>query len=314
MNGEIGYDGKWSANEKREISALLLRTNKDLPNEIHRAVRTLNDLAFWKGSEFRTVLLYVGMVVFKKYLPSNIYNHFMVLCAAVTICSSDEYRAYLPKARELFIEYVEYQSDFYGIHSLSSNIHNLIHIVDEVERFGNLNKLSTYEFENCLGGIKSKLKLYNKPLEQIAGRLIELANLNMTTVDFDNNPFKPILRQKYEFDQGVSLVAFKDIFVRPNVLLTNRKLGDRWFLTNKSEIVEMQYAFVQNGENFIRGIPILDKTDFFKYPFSSHFINIFKSKLTKGTATNFKINEFKVKLVRLSISEECVFIPLLHSY
>lgn len=290
-----------------------MKTNSELPSEIHRAVRSLKDLAYWKGSEFRTVLLYIGMVVFKKYLQPNIYDHFMLLCTSVTICSSDEYRDYLPKAREMFLEYVEYQIDLYGIHSISSNFHNLIHVVDEVERFGNLNKLSTYEFENCLGGIKSKLKLYNKPLEQIARRLVELANLNMTTFDFDST-FIPSVKQSYKISQDISLVAFKDIFVRPNVLLSNRKSGDQWFLTNKNQIVEMQYAFIRNGEYYICGIPIVDKTDFFTYPFSSHFINIYESKLSKSEAIDFKIDEYKVKLIRLGISEGFVFIPLLHSF
>lgn len=311
-DGAIGYDGKWSKNEKIIISRLLVGTNKELPSEIHRAVRPLKDFPYRKGTEFRTVVLYIGMVVFKGFLQPDVYNHFLLLSAAVTICSSAEYKAYLPKAREMFVEYIEHAIDLYGIHSITSNFHNLIHITDEVQRFGDLNRISTYEFENCLGGIKSKLKLYNKPLEQIARRLVELANSNEQTV-FDSS-FKPEVKYMYTISQGVSLVAFKDIIIRPNVLLTNRKLGDRWFLTKQNQIVEMQYAFKQNGEYNICGIPIMDKEDFFMYPFSSHFINIFQSKLTMGTPKTFKINDFKVKMIRLSIREEYVFIPLLHSY
>lgn len=177
IKGANGYEGKWSTQQKIWISDILKRLNKQLPSEIHRALRPLKDISFWKGTEFRTVLLYVGMVVFKNFLSEEIYEHFLLLCCAVTICSSDEYKPFLPKAREMFAEYVEDQIYLYGEHSISSNFHNLIHVVDDVERFGNLNKISTYEFENSLGHIKSKLKLYNKPLEQIARRMIELANV-----------------------------------------------------------------------------------------------------------------------------------------
>lgn len=148
MNGSVGYDGKWSTNETMQISLLLTAKNKELPSEIHRSVRPLKDFAFWKGTEFRTVLLYIGMAVFKDHIRADIYDHFLLLCSAVTICSSDEYQSYFPKARELFSEYVEDQIHFYGAHSVTGNFHNLVHIVDDVERFGSLNEISTYEFEN----------------------------------------------------------------------------------------------------------------------------------------------------------------------
>lgn len=314
INGEIGYEGKWSTVQKIQISNTLIRTNKELPSEIHRAVRPLKDIAFWKGSEFRTVLLYVGMVVFKNFLTQEIYDHFLLLSCAVAICSSDEYKPFLPKARDMFAEYVEDQVHLYGEHSLSSNFHNLIHIIDDVQRFGNLNNISTYEFENCLGHMKSKIMLYNKPLEQIARRLIEYANTNMKTIDHDIS-FKPSVKYRYKLQSNTdSLTVFKDIIVRPNVLLSTRKIGDRWFMTNNKQIVEMQYAFVQNEEYFICGTSIIDKNDFFKYPFSSHHINIFESKRERGSVTNFKLCDFKAKLICLSTLTGYVFIPLLHSF
>lgn len=313
MKGAVGYDEKWTTREKTCISNLLIRANKELPSEIHRALRPLKDIAFWKGSEFSTVLSYVGMVVFKNFLPQEIYGHFLLLSCAVAICSSDEYKPFLPKAREMFAEYVEDQIHLYGEHSISSNVHNLIHVVDDVERFGNLSNISTYEFENHLGHIKSKLKLYNKPLEQIARRIIELSNVNITPVDFEIS-FQPSVKNSYQISNSASLTVFKDIIVRPNVLLSNRKKSDQWFLTTNKQIVEMQYAFVQNGEHFICGIPIMDKSDFFTYPFSSHHINIYKSRMERGSVSIFKISDYRAKFICLSIFPDYVFVPLLHSF
>lgn len=312
-SGALGYEGKWTKKQKAEISVLLMNSNKTLPNEINRNLRPLDDFCFWKAAEFRTILLYVGMVVFKNYLRPEIYDQFLLLSCSVTICSSDEYKTFLPKAREMFEEYVEYQRDFYGAHSLTSNFHNLIHVVDDVQRFGNLNRMSTYPFENCLGKIKSKLKLRNKPLEQVARRMIEIANAGMMTVNFDKK-FVPSVKYRQYFSDNSTLIAFREINVSPNVLLSNRKFGDRFFLTINKEIVEMQYVFIQNGEYFIRGIPITDKRCFFKYPFSSQFINIYQSNLTKDSVRNYKLSDFNVKLVCLSIGTEYVFIPLLHTY
>lgn len=313
MKGAVGYEGKWSNQQKICISNMLMSANKELPSEIHRALRPLKDIAFWKGSEFRTVLLYVGMVVFKDFLSQEIYEHFLLLSCAVAICSSDEYKPFLPKAREMFAEYIEDQIHLYGAHSISSNFHNLLHVVEDVERFGNLNKISTYEFENCLGHIKSKLKLYNKPVEQIARRMIELANIDNTPVDFEIS-FQPSVKYGIQFSSSATNTAFKDIIIRPNVLLSNRKNSDQWFLTTNKQIVKMEYAFLQNGEYFICGIPIIDKTDFFTHPFSSHHINIFKSKIERGIISNFRVSDYKAKLICFSILSDYVFIPLLHSF
>lgn len=63
--GTFNFQRKWSANEIQEISDLLQNCNKTLPVEIHRAVRKLDSVRFWKGTEFRTFLLYLGPVILK---------------------------------------------------------------------------------------------------------------------------------------------------------------------------------------------------------------------------------------------------------
>lgn len=319
LNGEIGYDGKWSTRDKEEISLLLTNTNKELPSEISRAVRSLDDIVFWKGSEFRTVLMYVGMVVFKKHLPKDVYDHFLLLVFAVTICSTDEYRLFLPKVRDMFDEYIEARKELYGLHTISSNFHLLIHIIDDIERFGNLSRMSTYPFEDALGKIKSRLKLYNKPLQQIVRRLIELANTNIEMIKL-NETFKPSVNYRFSPSndpvQDVHVfVAFKDILIRRGVLISNRKFGNKWFLTSENEIFEMIYVFTKNEQYFIRGRQVIDKHDFFSYPLSSHYINIFESKLQFGIVKDLNIRAFKAKLICLSISPDAyVFMPLLHSF
>lgn len=312
LKGKHGYDSKWSQDEQKIINTMLRNCNKSMPSEIHRAVRTLDEISYWKGTEYRTFLLYIGIVVLKNNLTNELYNHYLLLCCAVTICSCDFYKAYLPKAREMFEEYIEDQIDLYGIHSIISNVHNLSHIVDDVEQFGNLNEISAYEFENCLGKIKSKLKLYNKPLEQIARRLIELSNSNLNS--FENNvQFKPIMKNRFSNSESNK---FNDIVIRPNVLLSNRKFGDKWFLTRENQIVEMKYVFRMNDEFIIRGEPIKEKSDFFTYLFSSRHVNIFGSDGQKDCCMDFNIKSIKAKMICLMCdlqSNSCVFIPLLHS-
>lgn len=64
--GEKRYNGKWSKSLADLTSRLLAKVQAEMPNDIHRAVRQLNSLRHWKGLEYRTMLLYVGCVIFKQ--------------------------------------------------------------------------------------------------------------------------------------------------------------------------------------------------------------------------------------------------------
>jgi len=52
-------------------------------------------------------------------------------------------------------------------------MHNLLHIVDDVNNYGTLDNFSTFCFENYMIQIKKMLRKVDKPLQQIARRLEE---------------------------------------------------------------------------------------------------------------------------------------------
>lgn len=64
--GAKGYARKWSKSLINLTSRLLQQCQQQKPADIHRAIRPLNHLRHWKGTEYRSMLLYIGMVVFKK--------------------------------------------------------------------------------------------------------------------------------------------------------------------------------------------------------------------------------------------------------
>lgn len=163
----------WSETQIHEISEELLRYNETKPVKIHRKIRSLRHIHFWKATEFRTVILYTGIVLFKDCVPGNEYELFLKLFRAIAICSTKKYEPYLPLPRTLLIEFIEGHITTYAMESITSITHNLIHLVDEVEFFGDLNSFSTHPFENCLHMMKLLLKQCNKPLEQLTRRLYE---------------------------------------------------------------------------------------------------------------------------------------------
>lgn len=133
-----------------EINSILIGIR--LPMEIHRSVRSLHVLPYWKGSECATFLNYVGVALFEKYLVDTQYTNFLNLFCGTTICSTEYFNRYLPVAQMMFENYIKtFRQSF---RCISSNIHNLVHITSEVERFGPLPTMSSYPFENQLYQIK----------------------------------------------------------------------------------------------------------------------------------------------------------------
>lgn len=93
---------KLSATVIDEISEKHKQAGGTKPSEINKPNRSLNCLSFWKATEFRTFLLKTGPVALRGHLTEEMYNHFLALHCAVTICSSESLLKYLSVAKFLF--------------------------------------------------------------------------------------------------------------------------------------------------------------------------------------------------------------------
>lgn len=300
------------------INEMLLRFNSHKPVDFHRSLRELSALAYWKGTEFRIFLLYVGIVVLKYQLRNDCYEHFLKLFCAVSICYCDYYKDYISLAEEELEEYIQQYMDIYGIDSVVSNIHNLCHVVSDVRRFGPLNTISAYPFENLIGQLKTEISKSYKPLEQIARRLIEknVVEHKKSSICERNKTVFP--SDRFEIENDKYRVAFKSLLIKGVYLTINRE-GDKWFLTKQNEIVEMEYSVFLNNRYYIHGSVIQEKRDFFDKPFSSRYINIYKSNGRQNCSKYFPTSEIKAKLIRLQYKEKetnldmFVFTPILHT-
>lgn len=309
------FEFKWTQSDVTDMNRLLAECNTDLPSDVHRAVRNLNYVKFFKGTEFRLFLNYIGIVVLKKSLREQEYSHFLKLHCAVILCSHDNYLKYLDLAHDLFIEYIEEYIELYGIDSIGSNVHNLSHVVDDVKRLGNLTKLNTYPFENVLYSLKLKLRPCSKPLEQIARRIIELNLDYRDPVDL-SGAFQNISREtefKYVIDSNATNKSYKQVSLGPNSFLSSRSFGDKWFLTYSNQIVEFHSARKLNGNIFLRGCAIKVLENFFTQPFSSKNISTYSAKYEKFSARNYTLKDVKAKMMCLHYEDRLVFIPLLHT-
>lgn len=316
MGESENFEFKWSRNDIATVNKLLANCDSDLASDIHRSVRNLDCIKFWKGTEFRTFLLYLGVVVLKQSLREQEYNHFLKLFCAVILCSNDKYCKNLNIAKDLFDEYIEEYMELYGIDKITSNIHNLSHVVDDVRIYGNLSKIDSYVFENVLYGLKIRLRTCNRPLEQIARRIFELSLDYRDPVKLnevgESMHIEPDLDNLIENGETVDL-AYQKIWLGSESFLSSRKFGDKWFITKDDKIVEFNFASKLHGKYFLNGSRIKHQTNFFTHPFQSNKINIWQAKYETFPAHFYTLQDVKSKMICLHYKDDLVFMPLLHT-
>lgn len=329
--GSFGLRTKWSKINEKEIDSYLLSCKK--PFEIHRKIRGLNEMARWKGTEYRTFLLYTSVVVLRKFLPDKCYKHYLLFYIAIVIFGSHYHCSYmLNVADDMVKQFLNLFKTLYGIQHFTSNLHNLSHLADEVRKFGVLENFNTYCFENKLQGIKAMVRTGNMQLRQICKRILEedaipfnensdLECSERTTLsgslNFDCEQFKSI---------GLTYTVFKRL-TTPNFRV-ECSLGDKWVLTRKQEIISVE-CFVKFSDKkcFLYGSAIVKKEPFFTVPMSSDVLFVYAAKNEFKTARMYPIEEIACKMFRLNffgtyndseIDEETpkfdsVFIPLWHT-
>lgn len=317
--GAKGYSRKWSKAVFSETSNLLEKCAPYMPTDIHRKLRDLNCINRWKGIEYRSVLLYVGMIVFKQALPSYEYYHFLILSCAVTICSCKVYENRIPFAGDLFKKYVQLYGEIYGTDTITSNVHNLVHIVEDMSslKISNLIEISTYKFENCLRLLGLKVKQCNLPLEQAARRVTEMSKIqlaHMNTNIHSANRFSP---KVYYQKQDGNRIIYDKIEVKPDVMFSNRKVGDSWFLArsndDKIQIVKVLYVTVDANQYRIWGSPLKQLQNFFTYPITSTKLNIYESDGEMDNPIFWNIKSIMAKMICLPYDQRFVYMPILHT-
>lgn len=284
----------WSLPLKNVVSAFLVKTR--LPSEL-RDMRQLNEVALWKATEFRTFLHYISVVVWKDFMMDGTFNHFLLYFCGITILSSIEHKPFWSMAKQMLDAFVRQFSIYYGTCFMSSNVHNLQHVTEEVTRLGPLDGFSTYAFENNMRFIKQCVRSGTKIAEQVAGRLTEQSQIQKACYRVD--PTSPRLKLK-----GRLLIM--------NDFALGTRFENSWFLTKTKKIVRFVKAIRTASSSIsIIGIQVDSWEELFNISniseelpegFSSLQLNIYKIFLNAPTRrVDVAYNDIKCKLVPIFI-------------
>lgn len=150
------------------ISKSLENVKKGIPKEFVRNARPLEEIVYWKATEYRQFLLYSGIVALKNHIPDNLFYQFLILHTAfrLLLCTKN-FNDNAKLAQRLLNTFVNNFSILFGENSVSFNIHSLLHATEVGNNVNNLSEISAYPFENHLQKIKKYVKKPSTILQQI---------------------------------------------------------------------------------------------------------------------------------------------------
>lgn len=230
---------------------------KNIPDDFNRKNFDIKQVKNWKATQYRTFLLYLGVVVLRDNIDQDVYEHFLLLHASTFICLSRQYFQYLDVADAMYHKFVEEFSRIYGQKYVSQNVHNVGHIVDDVKEFGTLDEFSAFKFENKLGMLKKLVKSGRLPLQQVAKRTYERFHYDVA---------KQLKKQK-EQTSTLNAIYFEDFKI------ANLKEDDpnRWFFTKQQKHVSFDHLEERDGILFAVGNVLKNKQLLYQIPIYSRY-------------------------------------------
>lgn len=304
------------------ISIALESFQSSIPVEFCRVPRGLKEVKRWKATEYRQFLLYTGPIILKHELKQTYpgyYENFLSLHIAMRILLSQKYCFdHLQSAKELLTFFVESVMYYYGRQYMTHNFHNLLHICDDVNKFGNLDNCSAFRFENFLGQLKKLVRSGKKPLHQICNRLAEQQNSEpFQEVQNSKSNHQPQFSTQHSDGPLMSSNEFKEQFKEMSFGSFTLKITfpNSCCLLDDGRVV-IVYNIVRlksNNEMCIVFKEYLTKEDFFAEPFiKSSKLNIFSIKNLARDFDICSVNCIKEKMILLNHANETVVLPLLH--
>ncbi|KAK4884922.1 hypothetical protein RN001_001193 [Aquatica leii] len=314
------------------ISQHLIALRAFTPSDFNRKPRSLNELAYWKATEFRSFLLYLGPFVLKDILNKAVYENFLLLHTAVCIllCSKHTLKFGIPFAQNLLHIFIHHsKQSLYGKEFTVYNVHLLAHICDDVEIYGSLDNYSAFPFENFLGRLKRLIKSPLNPLQQIHRRLTEisnsLANINRTDdqckiknnciLFFEHEQGPLVFSDEYKWHKQYKKIVIKES--KMSLSINSYNVADSYVsLKNDTKIIEIHNIIQKNNNVIIVGKAFTEYSSLYTYPINSSDLNIYVLRKLSDVVHVWPISDIGGKcIVYHNTNEHDSFtcFPLIHN-
>lgn len=282
----------------------LVAMRVEITNEFARKPRTLRDIDRWKATECRQFLLYTGPVILKSILSETYYCHFLALSIAIRILSNSHMCLTLNEYAQSLLEwFVTNYKELYGIEYITHNVHNLVHLANDVKQFGCLDKFSAFKFESFMSRLKRKVKNSGRPLQQVVNRVMEE----------NAQPIKSSYPKSYPIVHRSKNLPTIETVEYPGFSISIKK-NENCCLLDDQSIFLIDFIFKKNKIIYMKGVRVITTTSLFFSPCDSKKLNISiiddKSIIEPAT---IPVKLVQTKCLRLQQfgQNNCTVIPLL---
>lgn len=303
---------KLSSLQAEKLNSRLLNLRMSIPIEFSRKPRRISELKRWKATEFRTFLLYLGPLVLKHVLNKKRYSNFMDLHVAtfifVNIASLDDKSKLIDYGHNQMVHFIKTFGILYGTENINHNVHNLIHLAEDVKTFGPLDGFSCFKYENYLQILKRQLRKGDKALAQIVKRVMEKDKVckapQQGQLNFQSNLDCPHLANEHNKGPvlGIADKQFKELRLQNYVL---RNFGSNSYCRLRDlQIVKIR-NFITLGENSYVIGNVMKVENMYSSPCASSLLGIFQLICTNVELVSHPINVIKEKVVALEQDDIC---------
>lgn len=278
-----------------------------------------------EGHQIPVFLLYCGPLVLKGILPDNLLKQFLLLHVSCRIlCSKQLCSKYLTKVESYLEKFVLLSIQLYGLSSAIFNVHNIVHLAEDVKNLNcTLSQISAFPFENLLGKMKRSLNSGYKPLEQFVGRAEAQSEIDSPKVVIPSSYeiLKPTLKQRTKMD-AVEIKRIRYINYTMDLKESNNTV-----LLENGDIISIERMFTPCSKKIddVNNIFIVGKKykivgSAFDFPDVSSKLDIFRIQVNeKAISQQYSLSKIKCKIVLLKIYEligdeiEMYAVPMLHT-
>lgn len=274
-----------------------------------RKPRPLTEIKRYKATEFRCILLYSG-VNLKKILTESVHKIFLLLHCAYTILSSRRlYQRFSINAESCLKEFVRHSKEIYGSLFLSYNVHNLLHISDDVRNHAlPADFLSAFCYENYFVHLKKAIKSPYRPLKQLTNQhkcnffnQFHREEKMQFIHKFNTNPL--YLSQNYSSADSFHTLKINDFFLSTSI-------SDCMFLSSDKDIYKtmciVRGRLCNTPVICCRKLNKLYISSLYEYPYDSKLFDIYKCGIDISDDKNFSKEVFYLDLSNI----DCKFLCL----
>ncbi|KAJ8677725.1 hypothetical protein QAD02_013512 [Eretmocerus hayati] len=302
----------------KQLSDIFVELRRFIPYEFARKPRKLESIHRFKVTELRLIFLYVGIVALKDIVDDEVYLNFLTLHVAISILSNPKLvkeEKWLTYAEKLLQKFVADFALLFGDYFVTFNVHNLLHLVDDVRRYGLLESFSAFRFENFMFLLKNRIRKGDQPLQQIMRRSGELEMINNTD---SKNCAEPELSCKHN-SGPITHPSVEVISQHKCMKLKNFKVncadGKNGCLMVDGKVVIDALNFVKTSDGSIHvvGKVFKIKGDVFDLPCKSSKLGIVVLDKPGEAMYSWNINRISGKMMKLPYKRDYAALPILHT-